>query len=1117
MSLTITKLTHQASNDFSDSSFLNANISDLITTIIEFETTSLMGCMRYSFNYIENSIDPYQFSFSGFNIDDSLFEFPNGDIQTISGQFPLNTGESLMLEPFGNISWYSGIPIQVDYISNTSGIFKYRITHTYRLKLYIETTELNGFNLSASSDLVGAKSIKYIPKIDLFNNTFASGAPNESTTNLDLESLNFIQDGNVGFMDEKYNQNQPDWTINTNTGLEQLNLNNDVTVTVVINKSNDIDTSDICRVRVMKVLDTGDFDRNTNNIDNVGFEELTINFNGAVSSGTKITNASAVISTTQTAMVQFTIPVGSYIQGDDVVLFLSCIDSSKLRTVDPVANDSVASGGGILQIIPYVNATDGDRTITYNMLSQQDDLTVFIPTALDWETNPLSRTILVQTGFVSGIGSVDFTFVSTDSFNGNFYVQVDGSARGTRWSYSMTSVLGEVGNIGFGEANNLLLKVLPVQLDSVPDITFIPVNVGCSNVVFNTHYQGDNISTEAFGNFLGFPNDYALARLRFQNFNLSTTINSISVVIRNIETNTILVGENQLISSVNNLPVNIERDFQLRPTDEKKFLTISKESDNPEIYSCTYGFRIEDDWTAFDNELVLSVIVSGFTNLADGTIQPFDDVFLDSDRFQIGVRDVSRNPIDEPQILPKSGTPTYYLDDGVTEFMGGIVPTGNTIIEYIFEDNNLNDVGNENLLNGYISVVSNNEKANLHQIHSRYDAPANTPFQGITFPLRAELTKIDTKTVSLRTLVNTERLIQIFGRQNSYCFSARIDIDSAKLPAPKSISFSFRPDGELIRLISEITEPLTGAVVFVFNLSSNNVVYRFGADANLPSSIYPDQESWVQAVANGINGDEIGFDITDLSLIDCSITIVWCSSDSLPNNTFTVNFSDTLISLDEPIPFNEEVQLIGTYPNTWGDVIDSSQTNYTIFRDDLSTISGVNSLNQKIVNSFNADGSFLIHLWTSGHQDKVIELNNPNRQVHVGEDYNNTYRNALLGDSITFDGITTYMEVLNYGTPFTPVDEYTFFMCFKFNSLVDLTQMLFTNEILRPEAEGYNGYQFYLRNSKLATATLLRDFPGQFSRIYFNQHNVSVTENIHVVMIVTRNNSMPLGYSKVYF
>ena len=101
-------------------------------------------------------------------------------------------------------------------------------------------------------------------------------------------------------------------------------------------------------------------------------------------------------------------------------------------------------------------------------------------------------------------------------------------------------------------------------------------------------------------------------------------------------------------------------------------------------------------------------------------------------------------------------------------------------IQFIFEDNNLNDIiYSGSVLVGYVAVGSNDNINLYRQFHSVAGVPSEntTPWQPIPAEpnFAATITKIDTKTCMIEAVLVWDELINTVGSLNEYQISARID------------------------------------------------------------------------------------------------------------------------------------------------------------------------------------------------------------------------------------------------------------------------------------------------------------------------------------------------------
>jgi len=152
----------------------------------------------------------------------------------------------------------------------------------------------------------------------------------------------------------------------------------------------------------------------------------------------------------------------------------------------------------------------------------------------------------------------------------------------------------------------------------------------------------------------------------------------------------------------------------------------------------------------------------------------------------IGAYDVTQNPPSQPQIELKEirygieGSLTLNPDGTIQNPFSRLVKGQNNRVQFIFEDNNLNDIlYSEDVLVGYVGVGANDDINRYYQFHSvdGIGVSSNNPWFPITGELDnvATITKIDTKTCMIEAVLGWSILRSQVGILNVYQLSARID------------------------------------------------------------------------------------------------------------------------------------------------------------------------------------------------------------------------------------------------------------------------------------------------------------------------------------------------------
>ena len=309
---------------------------------------------------------------------------------------------------------------------------------------------------------------------------------------------------------------------------------------------------------------------------------------------------------------------------------------------------------------------------------------------------------------------------------------------------------------------------------------------------FMPHYQ-PYLSENTSNNITASVEDHIIDLIRITDLSPSINqIESITVSVQDRNTGVLLEKYTALSSE---LPLTIERDFDLDDTERKQVSFV----ENGNSIDISYGFQILEEWTQYESVFVRAEVLVTQT-LADGSEAQFRKQF-DSDDIKVIDTfdyDLTTTDTNSPQVLIKSVE--YTSPDGLTNY-GSIRNTGKTLVKFTFEDKNTNtnslDANPQtpinfvyedlipNRLTGYFNLVTNedinSEKQRFHSHRVNQQSPFEEVFGFPTY--NAKIERIDIKTAVMTALINADKITQQFG-DDFECLNLSARIDKVQIPEP---------------------------------------------------------------------------------------------------------------------------------------------------------------------------------------------------------------------------------------------------------------------------------------------------------------------------------------------
>ncbi len=317
---------------------------------------------------------------------------------------------------------------------------------------------------------------------------------------------------------------------------------------------------------------------------------------------------------------------------------------------------------------------------------------------------------------------------------------------------------------------------------------------GKTNCTFLYHFQPDTESlANGFDVLNPFIEDRVVAiRTIANNDNVNTSVSSIQLQVRRTSNGQIMEGENFKITNPDNYIQ--ARNYNVNQGDIRADITINKTTTGTsDFYDIVFPFQIwqryfDNDGNGYD-DVVFDVTMNCVQTINTGERISFVVIFRSTVFGQgigIGVYDRTQNTQSEPQLEIREvrygieGSLTLDPNGLINDPFAKLVKGQDNRIQFIFEDNNLNDIiYSGSVLVGYVAVGSNDNINLYRQFHSVAGVPSEntTPWQPIPAEpnFAATITKIDTKTCMIEAVLVWDELINTVGSLNEYQISARID------------------------------------------------------------------------------------------------------------------------------------------------------------------------------------------------------------------------------------------------------------------------------------------------------------------------------------------------------
>jgi len=278
---------------------------------------------------------------------------------------------------------------------------------------------------------------------------------------------------------------------------------------------------------------------------------------------------------------------------------------------------------------------------------------------------------------------------------------------------------------------------------------------------YDMHYTDD--VANSFNQTKSFVDDIVLSRFRVVNSDIANTlINSFTIRIK--QDNNVLETFN---IDVDDLPYSLDRNYNLLPTDARRFITI--EDDGLGNYDFVYPFKILEQWIS--EGIVQETLVNCTQTNAIGDID-FVNNFISPD-FGLGNYNQTKNTFAEPQVVAPPSKIQYFDEAGLIE-TGSILLKEKTLIIATFEESNLNDLlclpaapytylNNDyvvNYLTAYFGLEVNGQYFRFHNLKDNKESM----FEQITgVDYYPTLERTDIKTATLKAYIDPDKLKALVG------------------------------------------------------------------------------------------------------------------------------------------------------------------------------------------------------------------------------------------------------------------------------------------------------------------------------------------------------------------
>lgn len=401
-----------------------------------------------------------------------------------------------------------------------------------------------------------------------------------------------------------------------------------------------------------------------------------------------------------------------------------------------------------------------------------------------------------EVSFLAGGGATNSIFTNvTSSFSGTqLTINFDIAAGSIDESYALWATVSN--NNSTVNHNNVLIDINDPDTaadESVIDTSNNP-DTNRNNCSFLYHFQPQSESlSNGFDVLNPFIEDRVVAiRTIENNDNVNTRVSSIVLQIRRTSNGQIIEGENFTIRDPNQFIQS--RNYNVLESDIRANITVNKRVlGNTDFFDIVYPFQIwqrylDSDGLGYD-DIVFDVTMNCVQTINTGEEISFVKTFRSTVFGQgnaIGSYDLTQNTPSQPQIELREirfgveGSLSLDSDGLIINPFPRLVKGQNNRVQFIFEDNNLNDIiFNENVLVGYLGIGTNNDINKYYQFHSvdSIGVSSNNPW----FPITGEtdnvatITKIDTKTCMIEAVLSWGILRSVVGVLNVYQISARID------------------------------------------------------------------------------------------------------------------------------------------------------------------------------------------------------------------------------------------------------------------------------------------------------------------------------------------------------
>lgn len=364
----------------------------------------------------------------------------------------------------------------------------------------------------------------------------------------------------------------------------------------------------------------------------------------------------------------------------------------------------------------------------------------------------------VSVSFSGNLATITFTVLAT-TIQDNYFLWLNVHDGVT--TYANQNILVQFGTVA------------SLADESVVDFGTYPGAL-ISEYNYDMHYTDD--VANSFNQTKSFVDDIVLSRFRVVNSDVvNTLINSFTVRIK--QDNNVLETFN---INVDDLPYSLDRNYNLLPTDARRFITI--EDDGLGNYDIVYPFKILEQWIS--EGIVQETLVNCTQTNAIGDID-FVNNFISPD-FGLGNYNQTKNTFAEPQVVSPPSKIQYFDEAGLIE-TGSILLKEKTLLIATFEESNLNDLlclpaapytylNNDyvvNYLTGYFGLEVNGQYFRFHNLKDNKESMFE---QIIGVDYYPTLERTDIKTATLKAYIDPDKLKALVGADfDCIQITARLD------------------------------------------------------------------------------------------------------------------------------------------------------------------------------------------------------------------------------------------------------------------------------------------------------------------------------------------------------